>query len=96
LQIEVVRNNADWSSIIIYGEAMQLWDEAERSQALDAVTRVNPTLTPAVSIRWLDNWVRENIEVIFRITPLEMTGRASVTGSETRTPFVPVKKPEGS
>jgi nitroimidazol reductase NimA-like FMN-containing flavoprotein (pyridoxamine 5'-phosphate oxidase superfamily) len=89
LQIEEVLSNTNWQSVIVNGEAEHLTEETERSKALDAVVRVNPTLTPAVSIRWMDNWVRENIEVIYRIVPVVTTGRASVPRSETRTPYVP-------
>lgn len=94
LQIEEVKDNRDWKSVIVQGEAEQLFEEAQRTKALDAVLKVNPSLTPAVSIHWMDNWVRENIEVIYRIVPLELSGRAGVAKSESRTPFVPHKKME--
>ena len=32
---------------------------------------------PAMSIRWTDNWIRENKEVVYRIDPTEMSGRAA-------------------
>jgi len=96
VQIEDVRDNHDWRSVIIYGEAQELTEEADRVKAIDAVVKVNPTLTPAVSIHWMDNWVRENIEVVYRITPLEMTGRKSVSKSETHGAFVRSKKSDGS
>lgn len=92
LQIEEVKDNRDWKSVIVQGEAEQLTDESQRTKALEAVLKVNPSLTPAVSIHWMDNWVRENIEVIYRIVPVEMSGRASVSKSESRTPFVPQRK----
>jgi nitroimidazol reductase NimA-like FMN-containing flavoprotein (pyridoxamine 5'-phosphate oxidase superfamily) len=88
LQIEDVQDNQHWHSVVVYGEAMQLRDETERSKAIDVIAKINPTLTPAVSIHWMDNWVRENIEVIYRITPLEMTGRASVDRSRTDAAFI--------
>jgi nitroimidazol reductase NimA-like FMN-containing flavoprotein (pyridoxamine 5'-phosphate oxidase superfamily) len=93
LQIEEVVDGSNWQSVIVQGEAEHLTDEVERTNALKAVVRMNPTLTPAVSIRWMDNWVRENIEVVLRIVPIEMTGRASVDRSETRAQFVPAGKP---
>jgi nitroimidazol reductase NimA-like FMN-containing flavoprotein (pyridoxamine 5'-phosphate oxidase superfamily) len=92
LQIEDVKDNRDWTSVIIYGEAQELIDEKERSEAIESVIRVNPTLTPAVSIHWMDNWVRENIEVIYRVVPLETTGREGVGKSETHAAFIPSKK----
>lgn len=92
LQIEEVKDNRDWKSVVVQGEAEQLTDESQRTKALEAVLKVNPSLTPAVSIHWMDNWVRENIEVIYRIVPVDMSGRASVAKSDSRTPFVPQRK----
>lgn len=94
LQIEDITDNRNWKSVIIQGEAERLLDEDQRSAALKDILKVNPTLTPAVSVHWRDNWVRENIEVIYRIVPLEMSGRASVAKSETHTPFVRQKRIE--
>ena len=96
LQIEAVEANTDWTSVIVFGEAQELVDESERSAAIAAVAKVNPTLTPAVSIHWMDNWVRENIEVIYRLVPLEMTGRASVPKSETPAQFISSKLNKGT
>src|SRR5205807_10216109 len=33
LQIEEVMDNSDWTSVIVYGEAQELTDEAERAKA---------------------------------------------------------------
>ena len=96
LQIEDVKNNQDWTSVIVYGEAQELTNEAERAKAVGEVVRLNPTLTPAVSIHWMDNWVRENIEVVYRIVPLETSGRESVARSETHASFIPPKRSDGS
>ncbi len=78
LQIEEVTDSQHWQSVIVTGEAERLRDENDRKIALKSIIQTNPTLTPAVSIRWMDSWVRENIEVIYRIRPTSMTGRASV------------------
>jgi uncharacterized protein len=78
LQIEDVRDNKHWKSVIVTGIAKRLTDEKKRKTALQAIVDVNPTLTPAVSIQWMDNWVRENIEVIYSIRPVKITGREAV------------------
>jgi nitroimidazol reductase NimA-like FMN-containing flavoprotein (pyridoxamine 5'-phosphate oxidase superfamily) len=78
LQAERVTDERHWQSVIVDGEAEQITDDAERQRARDLITATNPTLTPAVSIRWMDSWVRENIEVIYRIRPLQISGRKSV------------------
>ncbi len=89
LQIERVIDDRNWKSVIVTGQAMLVTDAEERNKALEEIGKVNPTLTPAVSIRWMDSWVRENVEAILRIDPDFMTGRASVDRSETGTPLVP-------
>ncbi|MGH9819889.1 MAG: pyridoxamine 5'-phosphate oxidase family protein [Pyrinomonadaceae bacterium] len=91
LQVEDVQDNKHWKSVIVTGRAERLTDEDTRSAALKAVVAVNPTLTPAVSIRWMDNWVRENIEAIYLITPAEMTGRCTLVRGETDRPLAPRK-----
>jgi hypothetical protein len=45
---------------------------------MEFITAVNPTLTPAISIHWLDNWVRANVDVVYRITPATLTGRTTL------------------
>jgi len=78
LQVDQVRNDSSWRSVIVTGEAQLLEDPEEREKAVRQITAVNPTLTPAVSIHWMDNWVRENREVVYRIKSRLMTGRKTV------------------
>lgn len=78
LQVEEVVDNRHWTSVIVDGIASQIKQGPERDKALELIKAVNPTLAPAVSIRWMDNWVRENIEVIYRVTPMATSGRRSV------------------
>jgi uncharacterized protein len=78
LQVEEVRDDKDWASVIAAGEAERVTDEEERKGALEAILSSNPTLTPALSVRWMDNWIRENIEVIYRIRPRMLTGRVTI------------------
>jgi uncharacterized protein len=78
LQAEEVTDKEQWVSVIAFGRVEQLVDEDERRSALDQILEVNPRLAPAVSIRWMDSWVRENVEVIYRVRPRKMTGRKTV------------------
>jgi len=78
LQVEDVRSQKDWESVIVIGDVEQISDLSEREQALKHILSANPTLTPAVSIRWMDSWVRENIEVVYRLKPRMMTGRSTI------------------
>jgi nitroimidazol reductase NimA-like FMN-containing flavoprotein (pyridoxamine 5'-phosphate oxidase superfamily) len=77
LQVEKIYNNRRWKSVIVNGTAEIVVDPRERERALKAVLETNPTLTPALSVRWMDNWIKENIEVIYRIEPASKTGRRS-------------------
>lgn len=78
LQAEDVVDNENWVSVMVIGEADQIMDEEGRQAALDLILKINPKLTPAISVRWIDSWVRENVEVIYRIEPRMLTGRRTV------------------
>jgi nitroimidazol reductase NimA-like FMN-containing flavoprotein (pyridoxamine 5'-phosphate oxidase superfamily) len=78
LQAEDVEDNENWRSVMVSGTAEQITDEDSRQKALDLILKINPKLTPAISIRWMDSWVRENVEVIYRITPRSVTGRQTI------------------
>ncbi|NOT46942.1 MAG: pyridoxamine 5'-phosphate oxidase family protein [Acidobacteria bacterium] len=78
LQVEEVVANDDWRSVVVTGSAERISDRDEREAAIKLILAVNPTLTPAISIRWLDNWIRENREVVYRINPEIATGRSPV------------------
>jgi len=77
LQVEEVIDDENWSSVVVVGDAEKLNDTDEREKALAAITAVNPSLTPALSYRWVDKWVREqkDTEVIYRIERKTITGR---------------------
>ncbi|MEP6947394.1 MAG: pyridoxamine 5'-phosphate oxidase family protein [Acidobacteriota bacterium] len=83
LQAEDITDNHNWESVIVNGTARRIEDATEREAALKLIASVNPTLTPAVSIRWMDNWVRENIEVVYRIKPLRTSGRKTASRGDS-------------
>ncbi|QQS31814.1 MAG: pyridoxamine 5'-phosphate oxidase family protein [Acidobacteriota bacterium] len=87
LQVEDVATNRDWQSVILEGKAERIGPGEERDLVIALISKINPTFTPAVSIRWLDSWVRENVEVIFRIVPENISGRRGV--DRTEKPFAP-------
>ena len=61
LQAEEVTDNQHWQSVIVDGVAERINEPFERERVMKLIVAVNPTLTPALSIHWMDNWVRENI-----------------------------------
>lgn len=77
LQVEEVVDNENWASVIIVGKAEKLESAGDREEAYAAIAAANPTLTPALSYRWIDNWVREqkDSEVLYRIDRQSTTGR---------------------
>ncbi len=62
LQVEEIVNKADWQSVVFMGEAEEIVETEDRERVMQKILERNPTLTPAISIRWVDNWVRQNIE----------------------------------
>ena len=77
LQVEEVIDDENWTSVVVVGNAEKLTDALGREKAFAAVTAANPTLTPALSLRWVDEWVREQRDagVIYRINRKSVTGR---------------------
>ncbi len=78
LQVEEVTDGRHWQSVIVTGEAERLTEKEEIDRAMEFITAVNPTLTPAISIHWLDQWIRSNIDVVYRINPATITGRTTL------------------
>jgi nitroimidazol reductase NimA-like FMN-containing flavoprotein (pyridoxamine 5'-phosphate oxidase superfamily) len=67
--------------VIVTGEAERLTERKEIDGAMKFIMAVNPTLTPAISIHWLDQWIRSNVDVVYRITPATITGRTTLERS---------------
>ncbi len=77
LQVEDVSDQKHWQSVIVSGEAVQLKTKEQIAHAKKFLMATNPSLTPALSIRWMDSWARSNYEVVYRITPITVTGRTA-------------------
>ena len=75
LQVEEVTDKKHWQSLIVLGDAVQLTEKKEIARATKFIRATNPSLTPAMSIHWMDAWVRSNHEVVYRITPTMISGR---------------------
>ena len=82
LQVEDVTDTRHWTSVVVDGTAELIGPGEERESALKLIMKSNPTLTPAVSVHWMDNWVKQNVEVIYKITPEFTSGRAAVPSSD--------------
>lgn len=93
LQVEEVTDRENWKSVVVNGMAEEIGDMREREKIVEAILKKNPTLTPAISVRWLDSWVRENVEVVYRIKPTLASGRMSVKVLDRPTMVRSKKKP---
>jgi len=80
LKTEIIRANPHvcLQVVVITGDAEQITDQSHREEAIRLIRSTNPTLTPAISIRWVNNWIRENIRVVYRLMPENVTGRSPV------------------
>ena len=74
LQTEEFSGTGGWRSVVIMGEAEKIVDRVERERAVDIIRRFNPTLLPALAIKWSNDWMRKNIEVVYKIKIREATG----------------------
>ncbi|MEJ7712004.1 MAG: pyridoxamine 5'-phosphate oxidase family protein [Pyrinomonadaceae bacterium] len=75
LQVEEVQDASHWQSVIITGRAERLEKTEDSELAMQLISGRNPTLTPALSKMWIDNWGRANKVAIYRIHPLVISGR---------------------
>ena len=75
LQVEEIDKNGAWRSIIVMGEAHQIVDRLEREEAVALLQESNPTLLPALAIKWSKDWIRKNVEVVYKIKILNQSGR---------------------
>ncbi len=78
LQVEDVTDRDNWQSVIITGTAERLTTKSEIDHAMKLIKEINPRLSPAWSIRWMDDWVRSNIEVVYRISSEIVSGRTTL------------------
>lgn len=79
LQVEDVQEDGSWQSVVVTGEAEVIEDRGERERAVNIVRSSNPRLSNALAIKWTNNWIRENKEVVYKVKVLTITG---LSGSE--------------
>ena len=77
LQVEEFLADSMWKSVVVIGEANRVADQIERESAIDLIRQQNPTLLPALAIKWSNDWIRKNVEAVYRIKISAMTGRMS-------------------
>ena len=78
IQVEKVQSASQWRSVVLNGKVKRMMQAAERDEALAIIRERNPSLTPARSRTWKDNWGFEHIQVIYRIQPDAISGRKTL------------------
>ncbi len=84
LQVEEVNDSKNWRSVIAWGKAERLTEEAEIEKAMKFILERNPTLTPALNLMWIDTWGRALVKAVYRIDPHIISGRMTLPEGETR------------
>ena len=75
LQVEELLETGAWRSVVVTGEAREIVDRSERETAVELIRRSNPSLLPALAIKWSNDWMKKNVEVVYRIKIDSATGR---------------------
>ncbi|MGZ9130739.1 MAG: pyridoxamine 5'-phosphate oxidase family protein [Candidatus Binatia bacterium] len=75
LQVEELLDTGAWRSVVVTGEAHEIVDRKEREKAVDLIRHSNPSLLPALAIKWSKDWMRKNVEVVYKIDIDSATGR---------------------
>ncbi|MEQ1764449.1 MAG: pyridoxamine 5'-phosphate oxidase family protein [Pyrinomonadaceae bacterium] len=78
LQVEEIDDRKHWKSVIVTGTAERMTSQQDIDHAKELVEAANPRLLPAWSIRWMDQWVKSNIEAVYRISPEILSGRMTI------------------
>jgi nitroimidazol reductase NimA-like FMN-containing flavoprotein (pyridoxamine 5'-phosphate oxidase superfamily) len=77
LQVEKILPNSMWKSVIVMGMAHRIAEQCEREIAIEKIREQNPSLMPALAIKWSNDWIRKNVEAVYRIKISSLTGRMS-------------------
>ncbi len=75
LQVEEIRDPNHWRSVVVTGQAQLLTLPADIDRAMQLIKARNPTLSPALNRTWIDSEGRPEAIAIYRIHPIEMSGR---------------------
>lgn len=75
LQVEEITDDGAWRSVVVIGEAWRVVEPGEREKAIEIVRSANPSLLPALAVKWSNDWIRKNVEVVYKIRITSATGR---------------------
>ena len=75
LQVEELLESGGWRSVLVAGEAYEIVDLTEREKAVQLIRESNPSLLPALAIKWVNDWMKMNVEVVYKVKILSLAGR---------------------
>ena len=75
LQVEEILETGAWRSVIVTGTAQEISDRTEREAAVELIRGSNPSLLPALAIKWSNDWIRKNVEVVYKVKINSTAGR---------------------
>jgi nitroimidazol reductase NimA-like FMN-containing flavoprotein (pyridoxamine 5'-phosphate oxidase superfamily) len=91
LQVEEIREDGGWRSVVVNGEAQEIVDRAERERAVELIRERNPHLLPALAIKWANDWMKKNVEVVYKIvigsTNGKFTSEVKIAATSARPNF---------
>src|SRR5687768_13134138 len=76
LQVEeLLPEEGAWRSAVVMGEAYEIVERAERGRSVELIRESNPALLPALAIKWAHDWMKKNVEVVYRVKITSLAGR---------------------
>lgn len=77
-QVEDVTDARNWQSVMVIGRAERITKTEETEHAMQIITSLNPSLTPALNTTEIGAWTRLNNIVLYRVRPSAIYGRKTV------------------
>jgi nitroimidazol reductase NimA-like FMN-containing flavoprotein (pyridoxamine 5'-phosphate oxidase superfamily) len=75
MQVESIKSPTNWRSVIMIGKAERIVNPKSFADAMALIQKRNPRLMPARGRTWKDDWGFQRVDAIYRIHPIEITGR---------------------
>lgn len=77
LQVEEVHDREHWRSVTVTGRAEHITEQPDIDRVMQLVKTQNATLSPAINRTWIDARGRAEVMALYRIHPIEMSGRTT-------------------
>jgi hypothetical protein len=78
LQVEKIKDERHWQSVVLLGKAELLTDAEEIGRAANFIVKKHASLKPALNITIIEGRERETSAAVYRIRPSRISGRKTV------------------